>query len=105
MSTEFHSEHQKGIDHLEDLDVNGRIMLKRILKRDMSLWTGSPIPEECAVVRYCEHDNETWGSTEAGKFLDQLSDYQFLRKDSASWKFDLNTYICVMYRLLYSKLF
>jgi hypothetical protein len=71
----------------------------------MSLWTGSFIPEECSAVRYYEHDNETWGSTQAGKFLHQLSDYQLLRKASASWIFELNAYICIMYRFLYSTLF
>jgi hypothetical protein len=33
MNTEFHSEHQKRIDHLEDLDVGGRLMLKQILEK------------------------------------------------------------------------
>jgi hypothetical protein len=30
----------------------------------------------------CEHDNETSGSIVGGQFLGQLSDYQFLKKDS-----------------------
>jgi len=31
----------------------------------------------------CEHGNEPSGSIEACEFLDQLSDYQTLKKDSA----------------------
>jgi hypothetical protein len=32
----------------------------------------------------CEHGNETLGSLEGGKFLEQLSDYQLLKKDATS---------------------
>jgi hypothetical protein len=31
----------------------------------------------------CKHDNESSASIRGGKFLDQLSDYQLLKKDSA----------------------
>jgi hypothetical protein len=33
----------------------------------------------------CEYDNETSGSVNGGEFLDQLSDCQLLKKDSAPW--------------------
>jgi hypothetical protein len=33
----------------------------------------------------CEHGNETSGSIKGGEFLDQLSDYWFLKKDSTPW--------------------
>jgi hypothetical protein len=32
----------------------------------------------------CEHGNVPLGSIKCGEFLDQLSGYQFLRKDSAA---------------------
>jgi hypothetical protein len=35
----------------------------------------------------CEHGNESSGYVKSGKFLDKLSDYQFLKKDSASWDY------------------
>jgi hypothetical protein len=38
------------------------------------------------VADLCEHGNEPWGSTNGGEFLDQLSDYQLLKKDSAQWR-------------------
>jgi hypothetical protein len=31
----------------------------------------------------CEHDNEPSGSIKGEEFLEYLSDYQFLKKDSA----------------------
>jgi hypothetical protein len=33
----------------------------------------------------CEHDHEPSGSIKEGEFLDYLSDYQLLKKDSALW--------------------
>jgi hypothetical protein len=33
----------------------------------------------------CEHGNEPSGSIKGGEFLDQLSDCQLLKKDSAPW--------------------
>jgi hypothetical protein len=33
----------------------------------------------------CEHGNEVSGSLKGGKFLDWLSDCQFLKKVSAAW--------------------
>jgi len=36
-------------------------------------------------VSSCEHDNEPWGSIKAAGFLDQLSDYQLLKKVSTQW--------------------
>jgi hypothetical protein len=35
------------------------------------------------VVGRCEHGNEPLGSIKGGEFLDKLSDYQLLKKDSA----------------------
>jgi len=41
MNTIFWLENQKGRDHLEDLDVNGKIMLEWILgKWGVKMWTG-----------------------------------------------------------------
>jgi hypothetical protein len=33
-----------------------------------------------------EHGNEPAGSIKGGEFLDHMSDYQILKKDSAPWK-------------------
>jgi hypothetical protein len=34
------------------------------------------------VADLCEHDNEPWCCIKGGKFLDELSDCQLLKKDS-----------------------
>jgi hypothetical protein len=33
----------------------------------------------------CEHGNEPSGSIKGGEFYDQLSDYQFFKKESVAW--------------------
>jgi len=38
------------------------------------------------VVSSCERGNEPLGSIQRGNFLDQLSVYYVLKKDSAPWK-------------------
>jgi len=35
----------------------------------------------------CEHANESSGSIKCREFLDQLSDYQLVKKGSASWSY------------------
>jgi hypothetical protein len=37
------------------------------------------------VAGFCEHRNESSGSTEGGEFLDKLSDCQLLKKDYSQW--------------------
>jgi hypothetical protein len=34
----------------------------------------------------CEHGNEHSVSIKGGEFVDQLSDYQLLKKNSAAWR-------------------
>jgi hypothetical protein len=36
------------------------------------------------VVGFCKHGNELSGSLKVGKFLEQLSDIEFLKKDSSA---------------------
>jgi hypothetical protein len=38
-------------------------------------------------VGFCEHDAESWGSMKSGKNIGQLSEYQFLIKGSAAWRY------------------
>jgi hypothetical protein len=40
---------------------------------------------KCPVVDSCEHGNELSVSIKGGKFIDLLSDYKLLDKDSAPW--------------------
>jgi hypothetical protein len=37
------------------------------------------------VVRSCEHSNKTFDSIKGLEFVNQQSDYELVRKDSASW--------------------
>jgi hypothetical protein len=37
------------------------------------------------MVGSCEHSNESSGSIKGGQFLDHLSDYWLLNKDSGPW--------------------
>jgi len=39
------------------------------------------------VVGSCEHSSESWGAIKGEGFLDQLSDYQLVKKDSALWSY------------------
>lgn len=72
-------------DHLRVLHVYGRIMLKMVLrKQEVKLQTefiwlrirsrGGPY----------EHCNEPLDSTKGGKFLDEITDYQILKKNSTA---------------------
>jgi hypothetical protein len=87
MHTIFWSENLKGRDHSEDLGVDGRIILEWILWK---IGWGSVDWIHVAQVRNqwqgsCEHGNELSDSIKGRELLDQLSDCQLLKKDSAPW--------------------
>jgi hypothetical protein len=68
--------------HLEDLSVDVRVILKQILQNECHgvVWVQ---PTGCSpVTGSCEHVNEHSCSIKVGKFLEQLSDYQLLKKKS-----------------------
>jgi hypothetical protein len=66
--TTFLSEDLKELYHLGGLNVDGRLILKRILKKyGMTIWT---------VAGSCGHSVAQLGSTRGGQFVDQLSDCQ-----------------------------
>jgi hypothetical protein len=60
-----------------DLSVDGRIILKWILKnQSVRMWTGFIwLKTGGPVAGSCKHNNEPSCSTEGLRFLDQLSDY------------------------------
>jgi hypothetical protein len=33
----------------------------------------------------CKHGNESWDSMKGGEFLEQVSDYKLVNKDSTPW--------------------
>jgi len=58
-------------DHLEDLDVVGRIILKFILKKiGCGAWTVLIQLRLGLGGRFCEHGNESLGSITSGEFLE-----------------------------------
>jgi hypothetical protein len=61
------------------------------------------------VPRSLEHGNETLGSTEFWENLNELSDNQFIQKDSAPWRWlyaDMKLFLLFMYfsPIIFSKL-
>lgn len=68
-------------DHLEDLNVGGRTILKCNFR---SVWIGW---EHGPMAGSCEHDNEFSRTIHVGKFIGHLGDHQFLKNDSAQWSY------------------
>jgi hypothetical protein len=62
-----------------------RIVLKLLVLKMWFTWWDW-IAEQGQVSRCSELGNELPGSTKDGEFLDQLCDYQLLKKDCNSWK-------------------
>jgi hypothetical protein len=69
LHTEFWWRDLRERDHLKDLGIDGRIILKWILnKLDGKAWTGLIWLK--IVAGACEHSNEPSGSIKCGEFLD-----------------------------------
>jgi hypothetical protein len=65
---------------LEDPGVVGSINLIWVLrKQGEKMWIGFIWLRISPMAESCEH------ASEGGEFLDQLNDYQFLKKDSVPW--------------------
>jgi hypothetical protein len=63
-------------DHLEDLDIDGKIILKwKVKNSDGRSWTGFIWLRIETYVRLCKRDNEPLGYINCGKFLDWLWNY------------------------------
>jgi hypothetical protein len=81
-----HGRDEKGRDHSEDLDIDGKIILESILgKCGEKVWTGFIWLRMGPVTGSFERSNEASGYIKGGEFLVYLSDYQLLKKDSAPW--------------------
>jgi len=60
-------------DHLEELGVDGRIILKWIFRTwDGGTWTALIWPRTGQVAGSCKHSNEPSGSIKFREFLDYL---------------------------------
>jgi len=61
----------RGSDHLENLDVDGRTILKRIFKNEMG-WRGldSSDPGQGPLVGACACGDDPSGSIKCGEFVD-----------------------------------
>jgi len=74
----FQMENLKERDHLCDLGVNARIILKRILSiLVVMVWAGFNW------LKTGTSGKGTSGSIKGGEFLDQLSDYQRIKQNPA----------------------
>jgi hypothetical protein len=51
----------------------------------MRLWTGFSHPWRGPLACFCDRDNGPSGSIKDGQFLDRLSDYHLIKKDSCPW--------------------
>jgi len=49
----------------------------------VSLWTKLNVSDEGLVMLSCEHGNESSNSIKRWEFINQICNYQLLRKDSA----------------------
>ena len=73
-------------DHLENPDVNDRLILKWILdKWDEGHELDRSGSGQGQVAGSCECGNEPSGSIKCGEFVDWLRTSQLVRKDSAPW--------------------
>jgi hypothetical protein len=79
MNIKFCLESLKGRDHLEDIGVDGRIILKRIIwKYFGSVWTGFVCITIGPMAGSFKYSNEHSCSIKGGGFIDYLSDCQLL---------------------------
>lgn len=75
MLTAFYFEDLKGWHHLEDLDMDGTVTLRRVLSiYGVTIWTGLFSSRYDPVAGFSEHGNETQCSIKGKEFI----------KDSAS---------------------
>jgi hypothetical protein len=73
-------------EHNDDLGIDMRIILKWILSRyGRMAWTGLNWLGYRPVAGSCEEGNESSASITEGKFLEKLSDYLLLKKNTALW--------------------
>jgi hypothetical protein len=79
----------KGGGHLEDLGVDGRIILKLVFKNwDGGMdWIDLAQDKDRWPAGSCEGNNEHLGSIKCGEFLDQLRICYLIKKASAPWSY------------------
>jgi len=85
MQTKLSSKNLTGRDHLKDQGADGRILLKRIIKK-MRVWErglDSVSSGYSTVLGSCEQGNEHLGPIKSGAFFNQLNGHQILKEDSA----------------------
>jgi hypothetical protein len=76
----------KGTDHSVDIGIDGRLILKWILRElDGRVWTGFIWLRMGLVMCSCEHSNEPSVTVKGMVYFYYLSDYQLHKKDSAPW--------------------
>jgi hypothetical protein len=75
MHTVFWFEHLYGRDHLEDVGIDGKIVMEWMLRKQVG-WCrlDSPGLGQESVEGYCEYSNEPSNSVKREEFLHQWSD-------------------------------
>lgn len=75
----FQSENMEEAGHLEDGDVDRKILLKQFLKKQCGQVWGGFVGSECTTLEdSSDHGNKASGSTKGGKVLDHLIDCKAL---------------------------
>ena len=89
-------------DHLEDLGVDGRIILKWISKKQDGVrrldWFCS---DQGQVAGCCEQGNELQGSIQFGEFFDQVKNVYVLKKDFVPYSQLASYFVCVFVSCFY----
>jgi hypothetical protein len=78
----------EGNKHFKDLGIGGRVILKGISEKlGGKAWTGFMWFRigDSGREGFWKHSNEHSGSINGREFLDYLSDYKLLKKDSNLW--------------------
>jgi hypothetical protein len=87
-----------GRDYIGDLDINGRIILKQILKKhDVTAWNGFIWLRIGSLVGSCEHSNELLGFIKPRNFLTNRMTISFSKRILPLSKLVMEGNVCCLF--------